>query len=223
MPGLAAFPATDTGPYLEREYAWLAGLGFLGKNTCLIHEKLGSGLFLGVALTNLEIDGLPPGPEPQAEPLYALTPRRRRAPTRLLASHCGTCTACLEACPTNALLPEGGLDARRCISTWTIEWRGQAPPESRSAQGGLLFGCDICQSVCPWNQRAAERVAPTPVRDEYAPLPEHQELRLADLARMNDAEFRRRFRRTPLWRAHPEGMRRNAAVVQANLAAKEGS
>lgn len=223
LPGLAAFPATDTGPYLEREYAWLAGLGFLGKNTCLIHEKLGSGLFLGVALTNLEIDGLPLGSKPQAEPLFAVVPRRRRAPMRLLASHCGTCTACLEACPSDALLADGGLDARRCISTWTIEWRGQPPPESQTEQGGLLFGCDICQSVCPWNRRAAERTAWTPVRDAYAALREHQELRLADLAQISDDEFRRRFRRTPLWRAHPEGMRRNAAVVLANLEAKEGS
>jgi len=217
IPGLAAFPATDTGPYLEREYAWLAGLGFLGKNSCLIHEKLGSGLFLGVALTNLRIAGLPSGQQPQAEPLYGIVPRRRRTPTRILASHCGSCTACLDACPTDALSLDGGLDARSCISTWTIEWRGQAPAERRRDQGGLLFGCDICQSVCPWNQRAAEGEPTTAVREEYAPLPAHGELHLADLAVLNDAEFRTRFRRTPLWRAHPAGLRRNAEVVLANL------
>lgn len=222
IPGLAAFPSTDTGPYLEREYAWLAGLGFMGKNTCLIHEKLGSGLFLGAALSNLRIEGLPPGHEPQAEPLYAITPRRRREPTRILANHCGSCTACLEACPTDALLPGGGLDARRCLSTWTIEWQGQAPPEHRSEQGGLLFGCDICQSVCPWNQRAAGRGAPTAVRDEYAVLPAHAELKLADLVSLTDDDFRARFRRTPLWRAHPDGFRRNAEVVLANLAENSG-
>lgn len=220
VPGLAAFPSTDTGPYLEREYAWLAGLGFLGKNTCLIHEKLGSGMFLGVALTNLEIRGLAPGDQPQAEPLYAVTPRRRRAPTRILASHCGSCTACLDACPTNALLPGGGLDARSCISTWTIEWQGRTPPERRAEQGGLLFGCDICQEVCPWNQRAAERAEVVPVRDEYGPLAAHAELSLADLAQLTADKFRARFRRTPLWRAHPEGMRRNAEVVLAHLAEK---
>ena len=217
IPGLAAFPATDTGPYLEREYAWLAGLGFLGKNTCLIHEKLGSGLFLGVALTNLHIAGLPAGDVPQTEPLYGVVARRRRQPIRLLASHCGTCTACLDACPTDALSPDGGLDARSCLSTWTIEWRGQAPAERRHEQGGLLFGCDICQSVCPWNQRAAERHQPTAVRDEYATRSAHAELCLADLAVLNDDEFRTRFRRTPLWRAHPAGLRRNAEVVLENL------
>lgn len=221
IPGLAAFPATDTGPYLEREYAWLAGLGFMGKNTCLIHEKLGSGLFLGVAPTNLKISGLPAGHEPQAEPLYAVVPRRRRPAQRVLPSHCGSCTACLAACPTDALRPAGGLDARRCLSTWTIEWRGQAPTESRAEQGGLLFGCDICQSVCPWNGRAAGRTVPTAVRPEYSTLPDHGELKLADLVGLDDDEFRRRFRRTPLWRAHPDGMRRNAAVVSANLAGKE--
>ncbi len=223
IPGLAAFPATDTGPYLEREYAWLAGLGFLGKNTCLIHEKLGSGLFLGVALTNLRIDGLPPGPEPQAEPLYAVVPRRRRPARSVAASHCGSCTACLAACPTEALLPEGGLDARSCLSTWTIEWQGRAPAGRRAEQGGLLFGCDICQSVCPWNQRAAGREVPAEVRGEYAVLPAHAELTLADLVRIDDADFRARFRRTPLWRAHPAGLRRNAGVVVANLAAKENA
>ena len=223
LPGLIAFPATDTGPYLEREYAWLAGLGFLGRNSCLIHERLGSGLFLGVALTNLEIAGQPAGHEPQAEPLYAVVPRRQRQATRVLASHCGSCTACIEACPTDALVPGRGLDARSCISTWTIEWRGQAPAERRREQGGLLFGCDICQSVCPWNGRAAGREAPTPLRGEYEALPAHGELKLADLVGLSDAEFRERFRRTPLWRAHPDGLRRNAAVVLENLQEEEES
>ncbi|MCB1183643.1 DUF1730 domain-containing protein [bacterium] len=219
LPGLAAFPSTDTGPYLEREYAWLAGLGFLGRNSCLIHEKLGSGLFLGVALTNLAVPDLGPADAPQAEPLYHLVRRRRREPLRTLASHCGSCTACLEACPTGALSLDGGLDARACISTWTIEWRGGTPPDRRREQGGLLFGCDLCQSVCPWNARAAERKFPSALRDEYRTLPAHAELDLADLAAITDDEFRRRFRRTPLWRAHPDGLRRNAAVVRENLAA----
>jgi len=223
IPGLAAFPATDTGPYLEREYAWLAGLGFMGRNTCLIHEKLGSGLFLGVALTNLRIMGLSPGATPQAEPMYAITARRRRTPARILPSHCGSCTACIEACPTGALLPDGGLDARRCLSTWTIEWQGRAPADHRAEQGGMLFGCDVCQSVCPWNQRASGRTPPIAPPVEYAVLPAHAELDLADLVDLDDDEFRRRFRRTPLWRAHPEGLRRNAAVVTDNLRREERS
>jgi len=213
-PGLVAFPSTDTGPYLERENAWLAGLGFLGKNTCLIHEKLGSGMFLGVAPTNLEVAGLPRGGQPAAEPLYAVTPRRRRPPHTVAASHCGTCTRCLDACPTDALLPTGGMDAGRCLSTWTIEWRGRPPAGREADQGGILFGCDICQAVCPWNQRAADA---GPVRSEYGNLIEHGEFRLADLLEMNDDEFRKRFRRTPLWRAHPEGMRRNTRTVLGNL------
>lgn len=218
---LVARVAVDTGPYLEREYAWLAGLGFLGRNTCLIHEKLGSGLCLGVALTNLVVDGLPAAGQPAPEPLYAAAPRRRHAAPVAPVSRCGTCTRCLEACPTAALLPGGGLDAGRCLSTWTIEWRGQAPPGHDAEAGGLLFGCDICQAVCPWNRHAAAHPAAglAPPRAEYAPLPDHAGLSLADLAALPDEAFAARLRRTPLWRAHPDGLRRNAARVLANLAA----
>ena len=215
-PDLAAFPATDTGPYLEREWAWLAGLGFLGKNTCLIHEQLGSGFFLGVAPTNLAIKGLPPGGTPAAEPLYGVVPRRRRPVSHVPATRCGSCTRCLEACPTDALDPEHGLDAHRCISTWTIEWQGRAPADQREKQGGLLFGCDICQAVCPWNRRAAGREDAPPLSDAYATDPAHDEIDLAGLIAISQEEFRERFRRTPLWRAHAEGLRRNALVVAAN-------
>lgn len=211
--------AVDTGPYLEREYGWLAGLGFLGRNTCLIHEKLGSGFFLGVALVDFAVDGLPGPGEPAAEPLYAALPRRRRATPVAPVSRCGTCTRCVEACPTQAILPGGGLDARRCLSTWTIEWRGQAPAGREAEQGGLLFGCDICQAVCPWNQRAAdaERPGRAPPPAEYAVLAAHAGLNLGDLAVLPDDDFAARFRRTPLWRAHPDGLRRNAERVLANL------
>jgi len=122
--GLQAFASTDTGPYLEREYAWLAGLGFLGKNTCLIHEKLGSGMILGVALTNLEIEGLAKG-VPVAEPLYGATARRRRPTGKVAASHCGTCTRCIEACPTGAIAPGGGLDAGSYRRHSTGRWPGR--------------------------------------------------------------------------------------------------
>jgi len=220
--GLEGFPATDTGPYLEREYAWLAGLGFMGKNTCLIHEKLGSGLFLGVALTNLVVDGLEQG-RPEGEPLFGVTARRRREARSVAASHCGTCTRCIEACPTNALSPGDGLDAGSCISTWTIEWRGKTPPERRAEQGGILFGCDICQAVCPWNQRASENQAIHPIINEYGILQEHDEVGLADLLDLNDDEFKIRFRRTPLWRCHPEGLRANARVVSGYLESRDSS
>ena len=218
LPGLQARPFTDTGPFLEREYAWLAGLGFLGHNRCLINERLGSGLFLGVALTNLEITGLPPAGEPAATPLYEVRPRRRRPPRTVAWDHCGRCTRCLDACPTGALDLKEGLDSNLCLSTWTIEWQGRAPGGREADQGGLLFGCDICQSVCPWNGRAAQRAHRLPpLPDEYAPLAEHAQLRLADLATLEEEEFRRRFRQTPIWRCHPEGLRRNAERVLNNL------
>ena len=216
-PTLRAHPATDTGPYLEREWAWLAGLGFMGRNTCLIHEQLGSGFFLGVAPCNLVVEGLPPGGTPATEPLYGVMPRRRRPLDQAPATRCGTCTRCIDACPTAALDRERGLDARRCISTWTIEWQGRTPPERRADQGGILFGCDICQAVCPWNRRAATRTGSPPLSDAYATDPAHADMNLAGLMAISDAEFRERFRRTPLWRAHPDGMRRNASVVEENL------
>lgn len=219
LPGLNAYPSTDTGPYLEREYAWLAGLGFLGHNRCLIHEKLGSGLFLGVALTNLQIKGLPPAGQPQPEPLYSVQRRRLHQPSTVPWQMCGSCTACVDACPTEALDREKGLDAGLCLSTWTIEWQGQAPEGREGQQGGLLFGCDICQSVCPWNRRAAKKQDPglSPLRAEYAVQDDHAQLQLADLATISDDEFRARFRKTPIWRCHPEGLRRNARIVLKNL------
>lgn len=218
--GLRARIAVDTGPYLEREYAWLAGLGFLGRNTCLIHEKLGSGMFLGVALVNLRVTGLPAPGVPAVEPLFAVAARRRHAIPVAPASRCGACTRCVEACPTQAILPQGGLDAGSCLSLWTIERRGQAPAGRDAEQGGLLFGCDICQAVCPWNNHAASSPPPglPPARDGYGTLPAHAELDLGQLAAITDASFAARFRRTPLWRCHPEGLRRNAARVLANLA-----
>ena len=239
LPGLRAHPAVDTGPYLERELAWLAGLGFFGKNTCLIHERLGSGFFLGVALTNLTITGLPPVEVPAAEPLWAAVTRsgkagRYRQAGRLVdasprgsgldisvASRCGRCRFCLDACPTGALDASFRLDARLCIATWTIEWRGAASLDQRHLQGKWLFGCDICQAVCPWNLRSAARAIGQPPRREYACLPAHGEIDLADLIDLSQAEFRRRFRRTPLWRTHLEGMRRNALTVAANTGQRE--
>ncbi len=221
-PDLTAHASCDTGPYLEREYAWLAGLGFLGKNTCLIHEKLGSGLFLGVALTNLELEDVvatDPDGRPRTEPLYGVVPRHRRRMTTAYLSACGRCTRCIDACPTGALGPDGGLDAGACISNWTIEQQGRVPPDRVVETGGILFGCDICQAVCPWNHRAAERDL-QPVRAEYDILPGHHQVRLADLAAMDAREFRQLFRHTPLWRCHPEGMRRNAARVLAFRAAR---
>lgn len=213
-PGLVARAAVDTGPYLERDWAAQAGLGFIGKNTCLIHERLGSGLVLAVAPTNLELIDLAGLPRP----LYSVVERGRRGRTG--ADRCGRCTLCLDACPTGALIEPRVLDAGRCLSTWTIERKGRAPQKERRLQGDRLFGCDVCQQVCPWNARAARRAAEAdpwpPLVPDYASLPGHAQMSLADLIMLDDDGFRRRFRGTPLWRAHPEGMRRNAVIVAAN-------
>ncbi len=209
---LRAHVAIDTGPYLEREYAWLAGLGFFGRNTCLIHERLGSGLFLGLVVTDLAVAGLPPSGEAAAAPLWSVAPRPEGAGDG--ASRCGGCRLCVEACPTGALDGAFGLDARRCLSAWTIERRGPAPAGQEEAAGTLVFGCDICQAVCPWNRRAArEATSAPPPRDAYAADPAHGELDLEGLAALDDAEFARRFRRSPLWRARPDGLRQNALAA----------
>jgi epoxyqueuosine reductase len=219
-PDLAGHAYVDTGPFLEREYALLAGLGFTGKNTCFIHETLGSGLFLAVALTNLEIRDLPAAA--QAAPLYAVVPRPAGPLDPRSATRCGTCTKCLDACPTGALREPFRLDANLCLSTWTIEWRGRAPAHQRHRQGALLFGCDICQAVCPWNRKAAktagDRTGPIgayEVRDEY------RDFDLADLLDPDPETFAARFRRTPLWRGHPDGLRRNALVAAAGSRRRE--
>ena len=210
-PDLEAHPAVDTGPYLERAWAARAGLGFIGKNACLIHETLGSGLFLAVAPANLLIADL----DAAAHPLYQVADRGP-AP-RPGTDRCGNCTRCLDACPTGAFRAPRILDAGRCLSTWTIEWQGRAPADSRAQQGGRLFGCDICQQVCPWNEKARRCSAGRPSRcAAYAPLAGHTEIDLAALLRLDGEEFRRRFRRTPIWRAHPGGLRRNAIVVAAD-------
>lgn len=180
----------DTAPLLERSLAREAGLGWIGRNTCLIHQPTGSWFFLGEVLTSLDM--APDSPPPD---------------------RCGTCRRCIDACPTGALVPAGGgryrLDARLCISTWTIEQRGALPEPGRERSGHLVFGCDICQEVCPWNQRA-----PLTARQEFQPL--HPDPDLAELAELTEEEFRQRFRRTPVWRARYSGMLRNAATAMGN-------
>ncbi|MCC7496874.1 MAG: tRNA epoxyqueuosine(34) reductase QueG [Bryobacterales bacterium] len=177
--------AVDTAPLLERSLAHLAGLGWIGKNTCLINEQTGSWYFLGELLTSLEIE---PGSAP---------------PDR-----CGTCTRCIDACPTSALVPYE-LDARRCISYLTIELRGPIDEQLRHGVGSHVFGCDICQQVCPWNRRA-------PSTDEAAFQPEIAAPPLEELAALSEDEFRAKFRHTALWRARYRGMLRNVAVAMGN-------
>ena len=177
----------DTAPLLERSYAREAGLGWIGKNTCLIHEPLGSWFFLGEILTSLVL-------EPDAPP-----------PDR-----CGTCTRCIDACPTQAIV-DGGytLDARLCISYYTIELRGPIPEEARPSIGHHVFGCDICQDVCPWNRRA-------PVTDEPAFEAGNSETPLEEMAALSEAEFRVRFGNSPVKRAKYAGFLRNVAIAMGN-------
>jgi epoxyqueuosine reductase len=177
----------DTAPLLERSYAREAGLGWIGKNTCLINQEIGSWVFLGEILTSLEIEPDFPAPD-----------------------RCGTCTRCIDACPTQAIAPQGyEIDARRCISYFTIELHGAAPEEMRAGIGQHVFGCDICQDVCPWNGRA-------PVAQEPAFEPRHFAPPLEDLARLTEDEFRVMFHSSPIQRAKYEGFLRNIAIAMGN-------
>jgi epoxyqueuosine reductase len=179
----------DTGPVLERELAALAGLGWFGKNTNLIGPRGNSWLLLGSILTDLDL--------PTDDPV---------------ADRCGTCTACLDACPTGAIPAPYLVDATRCISYLTIELRGAIPAEKRAALGDWVFGCDVCQEVCPWNRKTG------PVSDEaFLPAPHLEGRGLADLVRLDAGAFREEFRPTALERPRRRGLVRNALIVAANV------
>ncbi|MCI0353331.1 MAG: tRNA epoxyqueuosine(34) reductase QueG [Acidobacteriales bacterium] len=181
----------DTGPFVERVYAKYAGLGWLGKNTCLINQELGSWLFLCVIVTSFDF----------AQSAPALPPPDR----------CGSCTRCLDACPTHAFVEAYKLDATRCISYLSIEKRGDIPEELRSQMGNHLFGCDICQDVCPWNRKAPLSSArDLETRAELVNPP------LAQFGEMTRDNFQQLFRRSPVKRAKYSGLRRNAAVAMGN-------
>jgi epoxyqueuosine reductase len=178
----------DTGPVVERVFAAYAGIGWIGKNTCLINQRLGSWLFLGVILTSLELAPDMPAPD-----------------------RCGSCTRCLDACPTQAFIAPHELDATRCISYLTIEKRGAIPEELRPDMGSHVFGCDICQDVCPWNRKAAASSGP-----EFQPHPQRFHPVLAWLATISDEDWRAAFRGSPIRRAKRSGLRRNAVVAIGN-------
>ncbi len=183
----------DTAPLLERAYARRAGLGWIARNTCLINQQLGSWFFLGELLTSLEIEPDTPPPD-----------------------RCGSCTRCVDACPTKAILPthrpEGpayALDARRCISYFTVELRGSVPEMFRRPSGNHVFGCDICQDVCPWNRNA-------PATNDPAFAPRHFAPPLERLAALSEQEFREVFLATPVTRAKYAGFLRSVAIAMGN-------
>lgn len=181
----------DTGPVVERALATAAGLGWTGKNTCLIHPTLGSYGFLAVLLTSLEVS-------PESKTL--------KVPDR-----CGSCRRCLDACPTGALIEPYQMDATKCISYLTIEHKGSIAPELMEGTGRQVFGCDICQDVCPWNRKA-----PLTADQNLEARPELVNPDLEWLARMDEAEFERSFNGSPVRRAGFAGMQRNVAVAMGN-------
>jgi epoxyqueuosine reductase len=187
---------TDTGPLLERDLAQRAGLGWIGKNTCLINPRAGSYFFLSELLLSLELQ-----PDP------AFTP-----------DHCGSCQRCIEACPTGCILPDRTLDARRCISYLTIEQKGPLPSDLRPHIGQWVFGCDICQQVCPWNVRFARPITqevflpPADVAGAHLPFG----INLVETLSLSPEAFNHRFRKSPLRRTKRRGLLRNAAVALAN-------
>jgi epoxyqueuosine reductase len=188
---------TDTGPLLERDLAQRAGLGWIGKNTCLIHPQLGSYFLLAEILLGIDLE----------------------ADLPFAADHCGACTRCLEACPTGCILPDRTLDARRCLSYLTIELKGPIPAELRPQVGDWIFGCDVCQAVCPWN----ERFAPSTGDPAFAPRPDLPRPDLISELRLEPASFNRKFKKSPVQRARRRGYLRNAAVALGNLQAGSGN
>ncbi len=182
IPDLQAKIYVDTGPVLEREFAMMAGLGWIGKNTNLIAWKQGSYFVLGLLIVSVELDPDPP----------------------LTTDHCGTCQRCIEACPTHALVAPWVLDSTRCISYWTIEARGIIPWDLREKMGQWVFGCDLCQEVCPWNQKVRDVEAEVTLPDPEAIL------------RSDEEAFRRLFQGTAIKRAKREGLVRNLLVAIGN-------
>jgi epoxyqueuosine reductase len=180
----------DTGPILERDLARRAGLGWIGKNTMLVNPRRGSFFFLGALLVDLEL----------------------RADAPFDADRCGSCTRCLDACPTDAFVAPRVMDARRCISYLTIEHRSDIAGELQPLIGEMLYGCDICQDVCPWNIRFSAEAGDAAL----LPRPENVSPDVEEIANLSDEEFRVRFRRSPIKRAKRQGMKRNAGIVLAN-------
>jgi epoxyqueuosine reductase len=194
--GVAGKAYVDTGPILERDLARRAGLGWFGKNTMLINPKRGSFFFLGELLLDFEL-------EPDAP---------------FASDHCGTCRRCIDACPTGAIVRERVLDSNRCISYLTIELKDDIPIEQRDAIGEMVYGCDVCQEVCPWNERFSATLREDAFRIREALAGRDAGSLARELLSMSDDDFRREFKGSPMKRAKLRGLKRNAAVVLGNLA-----
>ncbi len=178
----------DTGPVAEKAYAVAAGLGSYGKNTCVLNQRLGSWFFIGVLITELDL-----------------------APDAPVTDICGSCRVCLDACPTQAFPAPYVLDARRCISYLTIEVKDSIDPDLRASMGRQVFGCDICQDVCPWNRKREVSGG-----KEFEPRAHNLAPSFHDLARLTEEEFQARFRRNPIKRTKRRGLLRNVAVAIGN-------
>jgi epoxyqueuosine reductase len=185
LPGVKSWRYVDTGPLSDRSLAAQAGLGWIGKNGMLIDEEIGSYFFIGTLLTELEND----------------------IASTLVTDRCGTCTRCLDACPTDAILPNRTILSAHCISYATIEHRGPLDPHIAGHLAGNAFGCDICQEVCPWNRRAPEGHPAFNARDEYRATP------VTDLLRLEQGDFSTLFRKSPIKRARLAGMQRNVQAL----------
>jgi epoxyqueuosine reductase len=184
----------DTGPILERDLARRAGLGWFGKNTMLINPKRGSFFFLGELLLDLEL-------EPDAP---------------FASDHCGTCRRCIDACPTGAIVDEHVIDSNRCISYLTIELRGEIPAEWHASIREMMYGCDVCQDACPWNEKFSRPLREDAFRPRGAIADKHALTMAREILAMDDEAFRNAFRGSPMKRAKLRGLKRNAAVVLGN-------
>lgn len=193
-PGTKGKVYVDTGPVLERDYAAAAGLGWFGKHTNLIHKRSGSYFFLGEILLTLDLEPDPPATD-----------------------HCGTCVRCIEACPTDAIVEPYALDSRKCISYLTIELKGAIPHDLRSGVGDWIYGCDVCQDVCPWNEKHGR----TTEDEELQPISGRARTSLRDILRMDQAGFSATFRDSPIKRTKRRGLLRNAATALGNTGDQE--
>jgi epoxyqueuosine reductase len=186
-PEFESISYVDTGPVMDKAWAVRAGIGWLGKHTNVINREMGSWFFIANIITNCEFDYSKP-----------------------ISDFCGSCTACLDACPTEAIIQEYVVDANKCISYLTIENKNEISEEFKGKFDNLIFGCDICQEVCPWNQKFPVE---TLIKDFH---PQNKELNLADVDEMTEADFRQRFRVSPIKRAKLSGLKRNASFLKKN-------